>query len=137
MIIAVAGSGWVFTIDAASFLFSALFVSAVSVAPLVRPPAQRFWSDLLDGWREVRAHRWLTAGFLGYAVGNIGIGAYIVVGSHVAFDDLGGAWAWGLIAGAGAVGGVLGGVIAYRSGRSTRSQRRSRSGRSPPPPRSR
>ena len=36
------------------------------------PAAQRFWRDLADGWREVRRHRWLTAGFLGYAVGNFG-----------------------------------------------------------------
>jgi MFS family permease len=114
VIIAVAGSGWVFAIDAASFLTSALFISAVRVAPFVRPHAQRFWSDLADGWHEVRAHRWLTAGFLGYAIGNIGIGAYIVVGSHVAFGELGGAWAWGLIVGGVAVGGVFGGLIALR-----------------------
>ena len=114
MIIAVAGSGWVFGIDAGSFLFSVVFVTAMRVAPHARPVAQRFWSDLADGWHEVRGHRWLTAGFLGYAVGNIGVGAYVVVGSHVAFRELGGAWAWGLIGGASAVGGTLGGFIAYR-----------------------
>ena len=62
----------------------------------------------------MRRHRWLTAGFLGYAVGNFGVGMYIVVGSLVAFDHLGGAPAWGLIVGSAAVGGVLGGFVAYR-----------------------
>jgi hypothetical protein len=62
----------------------------------------------------VRRHRWLTAGFLGYAVGNFGVGLYIVIGSLVAMDRLGGAPAWGLIAGSAAFGGVLGGVVAYR-----------------------
>lgn len=114
LLIAVAGAGWVFSVDAGSFLFSVVFVAAMRVAPHTRPVAQRFRADLADGWREVRSHRWLTAGFLGYAVGNVGIGAYIVVGGLVVIHHLGGAWAWGLITGAAAVGGALGGVLAYR-----------------------
>ena len=114
LLIAVAGAGWVFTVDAGSFLFSVVFVTAMRVAPHTRPVTQRFRTDLADGWREVRRHRWLTAGFLGYAVGNIGIGAYVVVGSLVAINHWHGAWAWGLILGAAAVGGTLGGVVAYR-----------------------
>ena len=113
-IVALAGPGWVFSIDAGSFLVSAGFVAAMRVAPYVRPAAQRFWRDLADGWREVRHHRWLTAGFLGYAVGNFGVGMYIVVGSLVAIHQLGGAPAWGLIVGSAAFGGVLGGFVAYR-----------------------
>ncbi|HEU5476473.1 MAG TPA: MFS transporter [Gaiellaceae bacterium] len=113
-IVAVAGAGWVFSIDAVSFLVSAAFVAAMRLGPQVRPAAQRFWRDLADGWREVRRHRWLTAGFLGYAVGNFGVGVYIVVGSLVAIHHLGGAPAWGLIVGSAAFGGVLGGFVAYR-----------------------
>ena len=113
-IVAVASAGWVFAIDAASFLFSVIFVAAMRVAPYAKPTAQRFWRDLADGWQEVRRHRWLTAGFLGYALGNFGVGLYIVIGSLIAMDQLGGAPAWGLIVGSAAFGGVLGGVIAYR-----------------------
>jgi MFS family permease len=113
-IVAVAGAGWVFAIDAASFLFSVAFVAAMRIEAHVRPVAQRFWSDLADGWREVRRHRWLTAGFLGYGLGNFGVGLYVVRGSLVAMDKLGGAWAWGLVGVAAAVGGVLGSVVAYR-----------------------
>jgi hypothetical protein len=104
----------VFAIDAGSFLFSVIFVAAMRAVPYARPAAQRFWRDLAEGWREVRRHRWLTAGFLGYAVGNFGVGLYIVIGSLVAIHHLGGAPAWGLIAGSAAFGGVLGGFIAYR-----------------------
>jgi MFS family permease len=114
VIVAVAGAGWVFAIDAASFLVSVIFVSAMRIAPYARPAAQRFWRDLADGWREVRRIRWLSAGFVGYAVGNFGVGLYIVVGSLVAIHQLGGAPAWGLIVGSAAFGGVLGGFIAYR-----------------------
>jgi MFS family permease len=113
-VVAVAGAGWVFTIDAASFLVSVIFIAAMSVAPYARPAAHRFWGDLADGWREVRRLRWLTAGFAGYAVGNFGVGLYIVVGSLVAIHQLGGAPAWGLIVGAAALGGVLGGLVVYR-----------------------
>lgn len=113
-IVAVAGAGWVFAIDAASFLFSVIFVAAMRVAPYAKPAAQRFWRDLAEGWQEVRRHRWLTAGFLGYAVGNFGVGVYVVIGSLVAMNRLGGAPAWGLIVGSAAFGGVLGGVVAYR-----------------------
>jgi MFS family permease len=114
VIVAVAGPGWVFAIDAASFLVSAAFVAMMRVETRVRPVAQRFWSDLADGWREVRRHRWLMAGFLGLAVVNFGVGVYVVRGSLVAMDDLGGPWAWGLVGGSAAVGGVLGGLVVYR-----------------------
>jgi MFS family permease len=114
VIVAVAGAGWVFAIDTASFLFSVLFVAVMHVTPYARPAAQRFWRDLAEGWREARRHRWLTAGFLGYAVGNFGVGVYIVIGSLVAIHRLGGAPAWGLIVGSAAFGGVLGGFVAYR-----------------------
>ena len=68
-IVAAAGPAWVFAIDAVSFLVSAVFLVALRVEAHVRPAAQRFWRDLADGWHEVRRHRWLTAGFLGFALG--------------------------------------------------------------------
>jgi MFS family permease len=113
-IVAAAGPGWVFAVDAASFLVSAGFLGAMRIEAHVRPTAQRFWHDVVEGWHEVRRIRWLTAGFLGFALGNVGIGLYLVLGPVVSRNDLGGAQAWGLILTAGAVGGVLGGLVAYR-----------------------
>ena len=113
-IVASAGAGWCFAVDAASFLFSVAFVTATHVPEHTRPVRQRFWSDVADGWREVRRHRWLTAGFLGFALGNLGIGIYLVLGPFVTIEHLGGKFSWGLILASISVGGVLGGVIAYR-----------------------
>jgi MFS family permease len=113
-IVATAGAGWVFAIDAASFLVSVSFVVAMRIKEQMQIVSQRFWHDLRDGWHEVRLHRWLTAGFLGFALGNVGIGMFFVLGPLVAREDLGGAKAWGLILTAGAVGGVIGGLVAYR-----------------------
>ena len=114
LIVVSAGAGWCFAIDAASFLVSAGFVTAIEVAAHVRPVRQRFWHEVAEGWHEVRRHRWLTAGFLGFALGNVGIGIYLVLGPFVANQDLGGAFAWGLIILSVPVGGLLGGVVAYR-----------------------
>lgn len=113
-IVAAAGPGWCFAIDAASFLFSASFVAMMRVEAHMRPVAQRFWRDVADGWREVRGHRWLTAGFLGFALGNVGIGIYLVLGPFVANAHLDGKVGWGLIIAAIPVGGLLGGLVAYR-----------------------
>jgi MFS family permease len=113
-IVAAAGPGWVFAIDAASFVASAGFLTAMHVEDHVRPAAKRFWHDVAEGWHEVRRIRWLTAGFLGFALGNVGIGLYLVLGPVVSRQHLGGAQAWGLILTAGAVGGLLGGLVAYR-----------------------
>jgi MFS family permease len=114
LIVASAGAGWCFAVDAASFLVSVGFVTAVHVAEHVRPARQRFWHEVADGWHEVRRHRWLTAGFLGFALGNVGIGIYLVLGPFVANEHLGGAFPWGLIILSIPVGGLLGGVVAYR-----------------------
>jgi MFS family permease len=113
-IVVAAGPGFVFAIDSGSFLFSALCLSTLRVEERLRPAAQHFLRDLSDGWREVRRHRWLTAGFLGFALGNVGIGTYLVLGPLVSRQHLSGAQAWGLILTGGAIGGVLGGLFAYR-----------------------
>jgi hypothetical protein len=84
------------------------------VADQLAAVRKRFWHDLADGWHEVRRVRWLTAGFLGFALGNVGIGMYLVLGPLVAREHLGGAAAWGVILTAGAIGGVVGGLFAYR-----------------------
>jgi MFS family permease len=113
-IVAAAGPGWVFAIDAGSFVVSASFLAALRVEAHVRPAAKRFWHDVAEGWQEVRRIRWLTAGFLGFALGNLGIGVFLVLGPVMSRNELGGAQAWGLILTAGAVGGLLGGLVAYR-----------------------
>jgi MFS family permease len=114
LVVVAAGPAWVFAIDAVSFLVSAGFLFVLRVESHMRLVAQRFWRDLADGWREARRHRWLTAGFLGFALGNVGIGMFFVLGPIVSREHLGGAQAWGLILTAGAIGGVIGGLLAYR-----------------------
>jgi MFS family permease len=113
-IVALGSPAWVFAIDSASFVASALFLVGLRVAPLARPVAQRFFADVRDGLGEVRSRRWLAWGFVAFAITNLGIAPFWVLGPIVARSDLGGPSAWGAILTGGAVGGVLGGIAVYR-----------------------
>ncbi|MGH2932135.1 MAG: MFS transporter [Gaiellaceae bacterium] len=107
------GPGWVYAIDAGTFALSATF--------LVRLPAGRthaarkkFMVDLAEGWREVTARSWVWASILYFAVWNFAIAAFFVLGPVVSDRDLGGARDWGLILSGGAIGSVVGSLLALR-----------------------
>jgi MFS family permease len=104
----------VFGIDSLTFAASAVFLARLRLKPREPSPRQRFVADLLDGAREAWAHVWLRAGFLAPALGNVGIGILFVLGPLIAADELGGSAAWGVILTGGAIGGLLGGVLALR-----------------------
>ena len=114
LIVALAGPGWVFTVDAVTYAVSAAFLAALPLARRERPPRQRFLGELAEGLREGWARGWMRAGFLLAAVGNLGIATFMVLGPVIAEEELGGAASWGVILTGGAVGGLLGGVVAYR-----------------------
>ena len=106
--------GVVYALDSLTFIASAVFLARLRLKPREPSPRQRFVADLLDGAREAWSHLWLRAGFLAAAVANVGIGIMIVLGPLIAAEELGGAAAWGLILTGGAIGGLLGGVLALR-----------------------
>ena len=107
------GPGWVYAIDAGTFALSAAF--------LVRLPAGRthaarkkFMVDLAEGWREVTARSWVWASILYFAVWNFAIAAFFVLGPVVSERELGGARDWGVILSGGAIGSVVGSLLALR-----------------------
>lgn len=106
--------GWVYAFDSVSFVASAVFLARLRLKPREPSPRQHFVADLLDGAREAWSHVWLRVGFMGAAVVNAGIGILVVLGPLVAAEELGGAAAWGVILTGGAIGGLLGGVLALR-----------------------
>jgi MFS family permease len=106
--------GWVYAVDAVSFGASAVFLARLRLKPREPSPRQRFLADLFEGAREAWSHVWLRVGFLGAAVVNAGIGILVVLGPLIAAEELGGAAAWGVILTGGAIGGLLGGVLAFR-----------------------
>lgn len=114
LIVAAASPGWVFAIDAATFIVSTISLARLRLPPLAKPVKQRFFADVADGWQEVRGRSWLWGSFIAFSLINFAVGAAPVLGPVIAQQHLGGAQAWGLIVTGGAVGGLIGGVLAYR-----------------------
>jgi MFS family permease len=114
LLVAGIGPGWVVAVDATSFGVSAAFLLAMRLPKLPPAPAERFLADLRAGWREIAARRWLLGSLATFALGNLTIASYFVLGPLIVERELGGARDWGLILSGGAAGGVVGGVLALR-----------------------
>lgn len=109
------GAGAALAVDAASFAASALLVAGVRPRPQPRGSSGSLWGELRAGWREFTSHRWLWAIVLQFTVMTAGwFGTFAVVGPIVAQRQLGGADAWGTIAGAFGFGLVAGGFVSLR-----------------------
>jgi MFS family permease len=113
-LVAVVGPGWVFAADAASFAVSAAFLLAMRVEEA--PPAehQPFLREVAGGLREIAARRWLSLSLVTFAIGNVTIASYFVLGPLIVERELGGARDWGLVVTGGAAGGLLASLIALR-----------------------
>lgn len=110
------GAGVALAVDAATFAASALLVAGVRARPQQRFASASLWAELRAGWREFTAHRWLWAIVLQFTVMTTGwFGTFAVVGPIVAQHSLGGADAWGAIAGAYGFGLVSGGLMMLRA----------------------
>ena len=115
LIVAFAGPGTVFMVDAATFAISA--VSLLLLRPIesaLRKDRQPFLAELADGWREVVTRPWIAAALVAFGISNASGAAFFILGPVIADTQLGGAEAWGLILTGGAIGGVIGGLLALR-----------------------
>ena len=115
LIVAFAGPATVFLIDAATFGLSA--VSLLLLKPIARVSSedrQSFLAELVGGWREVISRPWIAAALVAWGIGNASGAAFTILGPVIAERQLGGAAAWGLILTGGAIGGVIGGLLALR-----------------------
>jgi MFS family permease len=115
LIVALAGAGTVFMVDAATFALSA--ISLLFLRPIASASAeerQPFLAELAGGWREVVARRWIAAALVAFGISNAAGAAFYILGPLIADRQLGGAEAWGLILTGGAIGGVIGGLLALR-----------------------
>ncbi len=113
-LVALAGTGWVFAIDSASFVVSAFFLLQLKVRTHTRPERSRFLLQLRDGFREVTSRAWVRAPVIGFAISNFCVAAFIVLGPKIFLDHFDGARDWGIVSGFGALGGILGGLASVR-----------------------
>jgi len=115
LLVVTVGVGWVFAIDAATYVASTISLLLLRVPRSVeRAPHESFLTELAGGWREVVSRTWLRTALVAFGVSNVCLAPFFVLGPFVANEHLGGAADWGLIVTAQAVGGLLGGIVALR-----------------------
>lgn len=109
-----AGPGWAFLLDAATFAASAALLAVIRVrrAPIAR---RSLLADLREGWGEVRSRTWYWTSLIAHGVWNGTAAILATVGPAVAIDRLGGEAVWVLTLQAGAVGLLIGSVLAGRA----------------------
>lgn len=115
ILVAAFGPAIVFIIDAVSYLFSIATLALLRIERAVEAAVrQSFLTELRLGWREVRTRDWLLLSLMAFAVSNISLGAFMILGPVIVDRELGGAADWGLIQAIGSVGALVGGAIALR-----------------------
>lgn len=117
LIVAVAGAGVAFGVDAATFAASGLLIW--TLRPRLQPQAAShggLWRELRAGWGEFTAHRWLWTIVLQFSVLVMGWHAtYGVIGPIVADRAMGGPADWGWVAAGLGLGLVAGALVAMRA----------------------
>jgi MFS family permease len=114
-LVVLAGTGYVFAIDAASFLASAFFLWQLHVDAPVRAPREPFLAEARAGFREVLARDWVRAPIAGFAVANFALAAFLVLGPFVFLKHFAhGKSDWGIALAVGSAGAILGGIASVR-----------------------
>jgi hypothetical protein len=112
VLLATLGPGWVFVVDAASFLLSATFLAKLRLSAGTSGEGS-IVVDLVEGWNEFRRRTWLWAVVAEFALLNALVFApFYVFGASVAEHSLGGPGAWAAILAAFGVGELVGGILA-------------------------
>jgi len=111
LLVATAGAGWAFAVDAGSFAGSAAFLIVMPSLGRVPPARQRFFTELAAGWHEVTSRSWAWATLMGNAISNMCFAMFLVLGPVLALQRLGGASGWGLVASGMTVGGLVAGLV--------------------------
>ncbi|BAJ32555.1 MULTISPECIES: MFS transporter [Kitasatospora] len=116
VLVAVVGPGWVLAADAACFAVAAALRVGLEASAVERGPARPgLVRELLVGWREFTARRWLWAIVAQFSVLNACVLAVeAVYGPVVAERRMGGAGAWGVAMAALSVGMVAAGPLMSR-----------------------
>jgi MFS family permease len=114
LLVAGFGPGWAFALNALSYVASIASLAALPLVSAVRQKRRAFVRELAEGWSEVRSRTWVWTALVCLSLANISVAFFFVLGPLVVEQELGGPTDWGIALTGGAVGGVLGGVLAIR-----------------------
>lgn len=114
-LVAAAGPGYVFAIDAASFAASAIFLSRLDVDAPARGPRTAFVAEIRDGFREVTSRAWVRAPLAGFAISNLAFAAFIVLGPLVFLHHFSSPKSdWGIVSACGSFGAIVGAIASVK-----------------------
>jgi hypothetical protein len=113
-LILTAGPGWAFVLDSVSFAVSAALLSAIKVRH-VPMPRRSMLADLKEGWGEVRGRDWYWTSLIAHSVWNGAAAVLMTLGPALAIEDMGGKSTWIALLQTGAVGLLLGSLLAGRA----------------------
>jgi MFS family permease len=114
ILIATTAPGYVFAIDAVSFVASAAFLLRLRIPAHVRTARSHFLTELREGLREVTSRPWVRAPIIGFAISNFCFASFIVLGPVIFKDHFGGAGNWGFVSTCGALGAILGSIASAK-----------------------
>ncbi|MEV7188904.1 MFS transporter [Kitasatospora sp. NPDC093102] len=122
LLVYTAGPGWAFVLDGASFVLSAALLTRLTVdraesaqsAGSATAEPRSLLRDLAEGWSEVRSRDWYWTSLIAHGVWNGASAVLLTLGPLIATTRLGGDGAWVALTQAGAVGLLVGSLIAGR-----------------------
>ncbi|MFI7365930.1 MFS transporter [Streptomyces sp. NPDC050149] len=109
-----AGPGWAFVLDGATFAVSAALLAAIEVRH-VPIPRRSLIGDLKEGWGEVRSRDWYWTSLIAHAAWNGAAAVLMTLGPALFLRDLGGKGVWLAFLQTGAVGLLIGSLVAGRA----------------------
>ncbi|MYY04129.1 MULTISPECIES: MFS transporter [unclassified Streptomyces] len=113
VLVLTAGPGWAFVLDGATFAVSAalLYVIEVRHVPI---PRRSLLGDLKEGWGEVRGRDWYWTSLIAHGVWNGAAAVLMTLGPALFLHGPGGKGSWVILLQTGAVGLLLGSLLAGR-----------------------
>lgn len=115
VLVAAFNPGWAIAADAGTFFLAAALLTGMRGIKAAAAGGASFIADLIEGWSEFIAHRWLWTVVAQFSIMLVGfMGAFLVLGPLVAQRDLSGASSWAAIVGGQSAGLLAGGLIALR-----------------------
>jgi hypothetical protein len=114
VLVAATSPGIALLVDAGSYGVSALLLARVGHVGTAAGPAERFLTELRDGFAEVRSRTWLWSTLVALSVVNAVSVGFVVLGAVIVKHHRGGPGGWALILAAEGAGGLLGGTALLR-----------------------